>query len=70
MSTHPVMLIGYHSGIGVDGAWSYTADRPPEPGDEIVITHASGLPREDAMTVRVKSVLHHAPFAITATILG
>jgi hypothetical protein len=70
MSTYPVMLIAYHAGIEPAGAWSYTADRPPEPGDEIVITQASGLPYRNAVTVHVKSVLHGPPFAITATMLA
>jgi hypothetical protein len=70
MSTYPVMLIDYHPGIGQGGAWSYTADRPPEPGDEIVITQASGLPDGNAVTVQVKSVLRDPPFAITATLVA
>jgi hypothetical protein len=69
MSTYPVMLIDYHADIGADGAWSYTGDEPPAQGDEIVITHSSGLPGGDSMSVRVKWVDDHPPFAITATML-
>jgi len=63
------MVIDYHADIGAAGAWSYTADEPPASGDEIIITHSSGLPGGDSMTVRVKSVLEDAPFAITASVL-
>jgi hypothetical protein len=70
MSTYPVMLIDHRADLGSDGAWNYTADRPPEPGDEIVITQASALRDGNAVTVHVKSVQHDPPFAITATMLA
>jgi hypothetical protein len=63
------MLIDYHHGLGPNGAWGYVADGPPAPGDEIVITQSSGLPRGNSTRVRVKHVGKASPFTITATML-
>ena len=70
MTTYPVMVIDYHAGVGVDGAWGYVAEKPPAEGDEIVITHASGGPVGDSMVVNVKAVGETAPFTITATMIA
>jgi hypothetical protein len=69
MNTYPVMVIGDHPAVGVEGGWNYVADEVPAQGDEIAITRTSGLAGGDSMAVRVKRVAKDSPFTIAATML-
>jgi hypothetical protein len=69
VNKYPVMVIGDHPAVGVEGGWNYVADEPPAQGDEIAITRTSGLAGGDSMGVRVKRVAKDSPFTIAATML-